>query len=136
MDFKQREILFRGQTDTAKKSWVYGIPSGTSKIRLTSPNAFNQIIEWRVIPKTVTQYIGLEDYNKVNKIFEGDIIDYTDIPDATYRVGLLVYDTFNAHFGVKRHNTPTISIINELIIQDYKAKAIGNIFENQELFNV
>jgi hypothetical protein len=78
-----REILFRGQTESGK--WVYGslVQSNNGKcyiihqtdnpIDADHDHWYIQAPAYKVKPETVKQFTGAEDVNKV-KVFDGDTI--------------------------------------------------------------
>lgn len=68
-----REILFRGKTE--KGEWVYGDFFNDWSRFNSKPDKtiINNTGKYKVIPKTVGQYIGIKDENG-NKIFDGDIV--------------------------------------------------------------
>lgn len=144
-----REILFRGKRmDNGR--WVYGdyhkftcttssiTPVPTHYIMGTDASSKAQI--W-VDPTTVGQYTGLQDKNG-NKIFEGDILQYTDCSEFVFAV---VYGIFlnDDEDSIWRENvgfycdwikfSSCIEPNRGLIFCANKSKIIGNIHDNHEL---
>ena len=126
-----REILFRGKR-TNNGELVEGnlfIPDkldtptqiciGTNIIRIT----------YDVIPETVGQYTGLTDKNG-NKIFEGDILEFSD---------RLVSVFWHAHLGcwdsnfIKYTNKDNCRDDMSPCRWEYRAEVVGNIHDNPEL---
>lgn len=143
-----REILFRGKKMSDGR-WVYGdyhkfscttsstIPAPTHYIMGIDTSSKAQI--W-VDPATVGQYTGLTDKNGV-KIFEGDICDFTVFDcldnDTQYR-GVVVYSgsrfmlwksADNEYYGADGGFD-----LDWVVAQDDEFEIIGNIHDNQELF--
>lgn len=151
-----REILFRGKR-VDNGGWVEGnlfIPDkpdtptqiciGTNIVR----------ISYDVIPETVGQYIGLTDCTG-KKIFEGDIIRYSDKYD--YNCYLESLDATEAYDDIDLGNIWTIDEVVYCINAGYPAfdlnrhdfevnglselnesgnyfyEIIGNIYDNHEL---
>lgn len=86
-----REILFRGKTKDGE--WVYGdLLQDDGKFYITEHDGWStfypksgtaDVYMHEVIPESVGQYTGLEDFYDT-KIFEGDIIKWVLDEDETY----------------------------------------------------
>ena len=125
-----REILFRGKRED-NKEWVYGYLvkredyifdySERIDIPYVIPiDNFNlkDYREYRVIPKTVSQYTGLEDKNG-KKIFDGDMLkSYYDKP------GIVKWNNEIGAFQIKGIPSQTMKRCHEM-------EVIGNIYENE-----
>lgn len=135
-----REILFRGnRIDNGK--WVYGyyfydsfynkayITVGNHCMRISKEKSNHRIINaFEVDAKAVGQYTGWTDKNGT-KIFEGDIIDFSDRSDSD-RYGVIQYDSEETEF----------IIICDLFCEGLGAyhysrnvEVIGNIYDHPEL---
>lgn len=158
-----REILFRGKR-VDSQTWVEGsllsfmtddnisqtiiCPIRFNFARRAYPNTDLEIGFWhQVIAETVGQYTGLTD-KKGMKIFEGDIIRYTNHVEDIYHeeIGVCVYEQNECNFCLQRKRknpknypvpvtTDTIYLISNV---DYEAyyEVIGNIHDNPELLEV
>lgn len=128
-----REILFRGQTKSDKK-WIYGnllkTDNGTYVIQNYFP--FEGIGKYEVDPETVCQYTGLTDKNG-RKIFEGDIVRYTDEVIEKEKVDEIKYNETHAAFCRLHKSEMGLQylLIDEAIAN--KIEVIGNTFDNPEL---
>ena len=128
-----REILFRGQTKSDKK-WIYGnllqTENGTYVIQNYAP--FEGIGKYEVDPETVCQYTGLIDKNG-RKIFEGDIVRYTDEVIEKEKVDEIKYNETHAAFCRLHKSEMGLQylLIDEAIAN--KIEVIGNTFDNPEL---
>ena len=128
-----REILFRGQTKSDKK-WIYGnllqTENGTYVIQNYAP--FEGIGKYEVDPETVCQYTGLIDKNG-RKIFEGDIVRYTDEVIGKEKVDEIKYNETHAAFCRLHKSEMGLQylLIDEAIAN--KIEVIGNTFDNPEL---
>ena len=133
-----REVFYRAkEKDTGK--WVYGIYSpylwkcsndtenierlNVSHMIIVSDNKEVDGLWTEIDDKTLGEYIGYKDsYNQ--KIFEGDIVDFTFTNGAVKDRCLIRYKNNWNEFVLKFQN----------IYKDfYGIKVIGNIFENPEL---
>lgn len=126
-----REILFRGKRFNSS-DWVEGnlfIPDkentptqiciGTNIIRIT----------YDVIPETVGQYTGLTDKNG-KKIFEGDILEFSDrLVSVFWHAHLGCWDSNFLKFTNKENDRDDMSPCR----WDFRAKVIGNVYDNPEL---
>lgn len=84
----------------------------------------------RVDPDTVGQFIGLCDKNGV-RIFEGDIIEYTD--GCNDWLGAVKYDGDDAQFVVRFIGGDVESFDN---LYRGDCEVIGNVHDNPELLEV
>ena len=141
-----REILSRGKrVDNDEGEFVYGIPvegepllgMGKRTYIITKPGVqwvdgvymtYDECIE--VDPSTVSQFTGLTDRNGV-KIFEGDVIEYTD--GCNDWLGAVKYDSDDAQFVVRFIGGDVESFDN---LYSVDCEVIGNIYDNPELLEV
>lgn len=135
---KMREILFRGKR-IDNGEWVEGNLFVSDTDGRTHILVGTRIItiEWEVDPSTVGQFTGLTDKNG-KKIFEGDIIrvehDLWHGENKKTResdIGVVIYNTNTAEFGVKTHGYS-----NCLKLRRWKGdfnEVIGNVYDNPEL---
>ena len=121
-----REILFRGKFGN---EWKYGYltiePRGLA-IKEAYVNAASNI--WHIDTKTVGRFTGLTDKNG-NKIFEGDIVDFSDFSDGD-GYGVVRYNENETEFEIEYDN------ICESPGRHYYPKdieVVGNIYDNPEL---
>ena len=136
-----REILFRGKTD--KGEWVYGDFVNDWSNQNTKPNKtiYNNIGKYVVLPETIGQYTGLTDKNG-NKIFEGDIVQLTDIRYNNEWKAVVVFGNpycqyswgWNLQYIGKKPqiNTDILLWVEMEDVQVY-CEVIGNIHDNPEL---
>ena len=125
-----REILFKGKR-IDNGEWVKGFYlelTGVGAVIL-SDNGYA-----KVIPESVGQYTGLPD-KKGNKIFEGDIVEFTD--RYAHRKGRaeIVFEAFKWKYsGCYYGGNPMVW----LCIDDkgIEYEVIGNIHDNPELLEV
>lgn len=154
-----REILFRGaqRVDCAKSLiWYEGSLiietdgyTGEKEYYIQNENG-----SYLVIPETVGQYTGLTDKND-KKIFEGDIIRYTDIDEYQYyleckespedydeklfknmwTVDDVVYGDKVGYpaFDLNSHNFECNGLSGLCESYQYFYEVIGNIHDNPEL---
>ena len=132
-----REILFRGKTD--KGEWVQGCYTETLRY-----NKLHWIWDGKnhftVNPSTIGQYTGLTDKNGT-KIFEGDILKFTDKFSNYEWIGKVEFGNPNAEYnwgfqlvyisGAK----PNTDILLWFDMEETGAysELIGNIHDNPEL---
>lgn len=137
-----REILFRGKainrnegchrTEYQNGEWVYGLVTKlydeqfkNLPAEMTNTNGISGI---EIDYKTIGQYTNMLDKNG-KKIFEGDIIDFSDRSDGD-GYGVVKYDANETEFGIEYDN------IYESLGKYYYPKdieVIGNIYDNPEL---
>lgn len=153
-----REILFRGKR-TDDYEWIEGslcttIPSDEDFYTISYFDFEGYYIEEKVIPSTVGQYTGLTDKNG-RKIFEGDIIRYSDggeyemylesleYPEEydginfenMWTIDEVVYGTAINYpaFDLNRHDWEVNGLSNLSESGCYFYEVIGNIHDNPEL---
>lgn len=153
-----REILFRGKR-TDNYEWIEGslcttIPSDEDFYTISYFDFEGYYIEEKVIPETVGQYTGLTDKNG-KKIFEGDIIRYSDSGEYEMYLESLEcpeeYDGINFEnmwtinevvygiainypaFDLNRHDWEVNGLSNLSESGCYFYEVIGNIHDNPEL---
>ena len=156
-----REILFRGKR-TNDYEWIEGslcttIPSDEDFYTISYFDFEGYYIEEKVIPETVGQYTGLTDKNG-KKIFEGDIIRYSDSGEYEMYLESLEcpeeYDGINFEnmwtinevvygiainypaFDLNRHDWEVNGLSNLSESGCYFYEVIGNIHDNPELLKV
>lgn len=148
-----REILFRGRGNTKYNDgeWYYGVPvrdfEGDWQICTDDSKR-------TVIPETIGQYTGLKDKNGT-KIFEGDIIRYSDSGEYEmyleslecpeeydginfknmWTIDEVVYGTATNYpaFDLNRHDWEVNGLSNLSESGCYFYEVIGNIHDNPEL---
>lgn len=128
-----REILFRGKR-TDGTGWIEGFyfqkPKPNSDDGRPVYHGITDLppFDAEVIPETVGQYTGLKDKNG-KRIFEGDIVKYSDFPEPAY----MAWDQEDARYYmvfsdcmIDFNGTATFS----------RVEVIGNIHDNPELLEV
>lgn len=146
-----REYLFRGKS-IENGGWVYGnlikrlnydelSVKYCSIQEITSTSRYNSA---RVIPETVGEYTGLCDKNG-NKIFEGDIVKFTDTTFGYSHIGEVCFDKGSfcilyEFYGQKElHRIGKTDKWQDMGASGtitYSYKVIGNIHDNPELLEV
>ena len=129
-----REILFRGKR-VDNGEWVEGYYASigeyhyilTGRLELVPYLGFEHFL---VNPDTVGQFTGLTDRNGT-KIFEGDVIEYTD--GCNDWLGAVKYASDDAQFFV-RFIGGDVESFDNLYSGDFEV--IGNIYDNPELLEV
>ena len=141
-----REILFRGKS--IRGEWIYGyLNQHRGNIRYDCDcepiaDGCYYINDWqtkidigmygqdfKVDPDTVGQFTGLTDRNGA-KIFEGDIIEYTD--GCNDWLGAVKYDGDDAQFVVRFIGGDVESFDN---LYSGDCEVLGNIYDSPELFD-
>ena len=127
-----REILFRGKrTDNGK--WVKGLLTVMwGQYHIINPNDENTA--YPIDIETVGQYTGLTD-NNGKKIFEGDIVKFTD-DDGDYSNYEVYFDNNLVAFMTKELPCGGIDDMSEWGKWRKRYKIIGNIHDNPELLEV
>ena len=127
-----REILFRGKR-VDNGEWVEGYYSPVNIPITGNMGHFINVGGYRAVeidPETVSQFTGLCDKNGV-KIFEGDIIEYTD--GCNDWLGAVKYASDDAQFVVRFIGGDVESFDN---LYSGDCEVIGNIYDNPELLEV
>ena len=128
-----REILFRGKR-TDNRQWIYG---NYCYAELMDKSGYEDLIieqpadgeTRKIIPETVGQYTGLTDKNG-NKIFEGDILEFSDrMVTVFWHAYLGCWDSNFLKFTNKENRREDMSPRH----WSYRAKVVGNIHDNPEL---
>ena len=130
-----REILFRGKR-VDNGEWVYGYYffqreslTDNKKHYIVRNPGFG--FTWRSVDfETVGQYTGLTDKNG-KKIFEGDIVEFTDKYTGKKGKAEIVFEAFKWKYsGCYYCGNPIVSLcIDDTSI---KFEVIGNIHDNPE----
>lgn len=130
-----REILFRGKAKNSGE-WVYGFYTCVDELCfITLSQTYIDKVE--VDPKTVGQYIGINDRNG-KKIFEGDLI--MDMHHS-YRNGFGVVEWLDdiCAFGITYKNYDSSHTFNGLLRAGNRNKfavmVAGNIYDNPKLID-
>ncbi len=129
-----REILFRGKhihalpkNEHLDGTWIHGYLCDENYIN--SPELKGEFL---VDPETVCQYTGLTNKSG-RKIFEGDIIRYTDGLIGKEKMDEVKYNETHAAF-CRLHKSEMgfqYLFIDEAVAN--KCEVVGNIFDNPEL---
>lgn len=125
-----REILFRGKR-VDNGEWVEGYYASigeyhyilTGRLELVPYLGFEHFL---VNPETVSQFTGLTDCNGV-KIFEGDIIEYTD--GCNDWLGAVKYASDDAQFVVRFIGGDVESFDN---LYSGDCEIYGNVYDDPE----
>ena len=130
-----REILFRGKRP-CNGNWIEGYftPFASNKgLKHSIYTGIDKgcIIPIEVIPETVGQFTGLCDKNG-NKIFEGDIVEFTDKYLHKKGRAKIIFEAFKWKYsGCYYGGNPIVWLcINDSSIE---FEVIGNIHDNPEL---
>lgn len=136
-----KEILFRGKRKSDEQ-WVQGFLLAGNDSSYIIPHSLgvtyhakeNRMMSFasEVEPETVCQYTGLTD-KKGRKIFEGDIIHYTDEVTGEEKIDEIEYNETNAAF-CRHHKSEMGSqylFIDEAVAN--KCEVVGNVFDNSGL---
>ena len=92
------------------------------------------IVLHEVIPETVGQYTGLTDKNG-KKIFEGDIVEFTDKYIGSKGIAKIVFEAFKWKYsGCYYGGNPIVWLCIENTSVEYEV--IGNIHDNSELLEL
>ena len=133
-----RKILFRGKR-VDNGVWIYGGYAKCNNRDYILPDIDLIGREWvfeniEVIPKTVGQYTGLTDKNG-KKIFEGDIVEFTDKYTRKKGRAEIVFEAFKWKYsGCYYGGNPIVWLcIDDTSIE---FEIIGNIHDNPELLEV
>ena len=133
-----RKIIFRAKK-TTDKEWVLG--GYVQSIQTDKKTGFNRDTHFimennglanEVEPETVCQYTGLIDKNG-RKIFEGDIVRYTDEAIGKEKVDEVKYNETHAAFCRLHKSEMGLQylFIDEAIAN--RCEVCGNIFDNPDL---
>lgn len=128
-----REILFRGKFGN---EWKYGFlsiePQG---LVIKEPYKNDSSNVWHIESDTIGQYTGFKDKDG-NKIFEGDIVEFTD-SDGDTTLYEVFWDGNNGKFAIaasgNRNYVDDFELFDELFERNEYFKlfeVIGNIFDN------
>lgn len=131
-----REILFRGKFGN---EWKYGFlsiePQG---LVIKEPYKNDSSNVWHIESDTIGQYTGFKDKDG-NKIFEGDIVEFTDSDGDTTHYEVF-WDGNNGKFAIaasgNRNYVDDFELFDELFERNEYFKlfeVIGNIFDNPGL---
>lgn len=130
-----REILFRGKD--VKGNWHIGLLAHIGNAWYIS-NQAGVATAYEVIPATVGQFTGLTDKNR-KKIFEGDVIQQTNLYDNLEMTGVVVFSKSSQfvihHTYTKNENIFKAEIKKAFAIRS-NCRIIGNIHDNPELLEV
>lgn len=133
-----REILFRGKT--LNGLWVYGdLLNGGYDYDAAIREKHDKAVT-RVFPETVGQFAGLTDKNG-KKVFEGDILKFTDVPADYEWIGRVEFGNPNEEYNwgfqlvYIKGEKPNTDILCWFDMEEAGAFAevIGNIHDNPEL---
>ena len=127
-----REYLYRAKRKD-NKEWIYGSLVHQTDfygnkcdryfiIDGTSTQDYDIGDEYEVIPETVGQYIGIEDFYEGDVLSFVDELEVSDYHDKITRVGMVIFE--NGSFAIK-----DINFIKHYRWMDYDCKKIGNIYD-------
>ncbi len=134
-----RDILFRGQA-FGSREWIYGHYRNGKKMHIIYHDQ-NSDNCYAVLPETVGQFTGLSDRNG-KKIFEGDIVKFTDSPFRYSYNGAVCFHEGSfciqyKYWGKDRFHkigqTDKWQDMGASGIVTYEYEIIGNIHDNPEL---
>ena len=130
-----REILFKAKRKGTGE-WIEGFYCKYGHTKKEKhyivPSYASDLYAFEIDAETIFQYTGLTDKNG-NKIWENDIVRYTDEIINKEKVDLIEFNETHASF-VRLHKSQMglqYLYINEGIAN--KCEVIGNIFDNPEL---
>lgn len=133
-----RENLYRGKR-VDNGEWIYGGYAKCNNREYILPDIDLVGREWvfkniEVIPETVGQFTGLTDKNG-KKIFEGDIVEFTDKYTRKKGRAEIVFEAFKWKYsGCYYGGNPIVWLcIDDKSIE---FEIIGNIYDNPELLEV
>lgn len=126
---QNRLILFRAKTLYAGE-WVYS--ERLQHGERTDGKAYFSVGMWLVKPETLGQFTGQSDRNGV-KIFEGDILDFTDDEgEKTYY--RIFFDDENCRFALAENGVKEPAGCGRFVHENMTV--VGNIYDNPELLEV
>lgn len=124
-----REILFRGKR-TGSREWIEGFVVSHSMETMCLFVEKKSRETWYVNDDTVGQYTGLTDKNG-KKIFEGDIVKYTDKDQDKSTHKVFWSDTRLAFYACYTRYPELYGYASNFNKDDIEV--IGNIHDNPEL---
>lgn len=127
-----RKIVFRGKSLRTEK-WIQGYLFRCWERAYIAWGMVNDNADMKEVdPETVCQYTGLTDKNS-RKIFEGDMVRYTDEAIGKEKVDEIEYNETHAAFCRLHKSERGLQyiFIDESIAN--RCEVIGNIFDNPSL---